>query len=118
MGQVWIVELLIPVIMLIVSTLMGYVVWLLKEQRKENKEANKLTAGELKAIKRGVMLELRRDIIEEHNRYVSDQEPMLPLAYDNLCEVYDAYEALGGNGMAKKLMDEIQATHVKKGGIR
>lgn len=118
MGQVLITDLLIPVIMLIVSSLMGYIVWLLQQQRKENQEARKLTAEELKAIRHGIMLELRRDIIEEHNRYVGDREPMMPLAYDNLCEVYEAYKALGGNGMTAKLMDEISAINVGKGGLR
>lgn len=118
MGQVWITDLLIPVIMLVVSSLMGYMVWLLQQQRKENQETRRVTSEELKAITRGVMLELRRDIIEEHNRYVSDKEPMMPLAYDNLCEVYDAYKSLGGNGMTDKLMEEISAVNVGKGGLR
>ena len=113
-----IIELFIPLILCVASSLMGYIIWILQQQRKETREARDLTSRELAAIKHGVMLELRRDIIEEHNRYVNDQKPMLPLAYDNLCEVYDTYKALDGNGMAKKLMEEIETVHIEKGGIQ
>lgn len=114
----WITSLVIPLILLIASSLMGYIVWLLQTQRKENIEARKITSNELSAIKDGLKLELRRDIITDHNRYVIDKEQMLPLAYENLCEVYDAYITLGGNGMAEKLKKEIDEVHFKRGGIK
>lgn len=114
----WITNLLIPLILAIAPMMMGYVIWLLQEEKKTTEKSRELTAKELNAIKQGVKLELRRDIIEEHNRYVIDGEPMLPLAYENLCEVFNAYIALGGNGMTKKLMDEIEKVRVEKGGIQ
>jgi len=114
----WITNLIIPLILAGATTLMGYAVWLLQEQRKEQAEARKVAAEELGAIKNGLMLEIQRNIINDHSRYVIDKEPLLPLAYKNLTEVYEAYKKLGGNGMAEKLMQEIEKRHIEKGGIQ
>ena len=35
-------------------------------------------------------------------------------AYQNFCEMYDAYHALGGNGMITKMKHEIEELHLKK----
>ena len=118
MNNIWITQVFIPLIMLVASSLMGYIIWILQQTRTEQREARRITSDELQAIKHGLMLELRRDIISEHNRYVNDKEPMLPLAYDNLCEIHKAYNQLGGNGMAEKLMKEIEEVRIDKGGIR
>lgn len=36
------------------------------------------------------------------------------LGYQNFCEMYDAYHALGGNGMVTKMKYEIEELHLKK----
>lgn len=110
--QFWITNVIMPIILCIAGALMGYIVWLLKETRKENRETTKATQNELTAIKNGVKLVLRRDIISEHAKYVVDKNPMPPLIYDNLCEEYEAYKTLGGNGMVKKLMDDLGKANV------
>lgn len=113
--QFWITNVIMPIILCIAGALMGYMVWLLQETRKENRETTKATHEELEAIKSGVKLVLRRDIISEHARYVVDKEPMPPLIYDNLCEEYEAYKTLGGNGMVKKLMDDLAQANIGGG---
>lgn len=35
-------------------------------------------------------------------------------AYENFMEMYDAYHALGGNGMITKMKQEIEELHLKK----
>lgn len=37
-------------------------------------------------------------------------------AYQNFCEMYEAYHALGGNGMVTKMKQEIDELHLKKKG--
>lgn len=37
-------------------------------------------------------------------------------AYQNFCEMYDAYHALGGNGMVTKMKQEIDELHIKQKG--
>ena len=36
------------------------------------------------------------------------------MSYENFMEMYDAYHALGGNGMITKMMHEIEELHLKK----
>lgn len=110
--QFWVIEVAMPIILIVAGSLMGYIVWLLQEQRKEARETSKATQEELDAIKQGVKLVLRRDLISEHAKYVVEKQPMPPLIYDNLCEEYEAYKALGGNGMAKKLMEDLGKARV------
>ena len=83
---------------------LGYIVWLLKQQKK-NRDANS----------KGTMLLLRVQLIEYHDRYMKLGE-IPSYAYQNFCEMYDAYHALGGNGMITKMKNEIEEIHLGKGG--
>lgn len=84
--------------------LLGYMVWLLKQQKKD-KDANS----------KGTMLLLRVQLIEYHDKYMKIGE-IPSYAYDNFVEMYNAYHALGGNGMVTKMYKEIQEIHLKNGG--
>lgn len=81
---------------------LGYIVWLLKKQ-KNDRDANS----------RGTMLLLRVQLIEYHDKYMRLGE-IPSYAYQNFMEMYDAYHALGGNGMATKMKNEIEELHLKK----
>lgn len=110
--QVWITNVIVPLILCVAGAMMTYIVWLLQQQRSENRETKKATQEELNAIKNGVKLVLRRDIIAEHDKYVVGDMLMPPLIYDNLCEEYEAYKALGGNGMVRKLMEDLARANI------
>ena len=84
--------------------LLGYIVWLLKNQKKD-RDANS----------KGTMLLLRVQLIEYHDRYTNLGE-IPSYAYQNFIEMYDAYHALGGNGMVTKMKEEIEELHLKKKG--
>lgn len=90
------------VLPIIVTALMGYVVWLLKNQKKD-RDANS----------KGTMLLLRVQLIEYHDKYINLGD-IPSYAYENFMEMYDAYHALGGNGMITKMMHEIEDLHLKK----
>lgn len=81
---------------------LGYIVWLLKKQ-KNDRDANS----------RGTMLLLRVQLIEYHDKYMRLGE-IPSYAYQNFIEMYDAYHALGGNGMATKMKNEIEELNLKK----
>ena len=85
--------------------LLGYIVWLLKRQKK-GRDANS----------RGTMLLLRVQLIEYHDRYMS-LGSIPSYAYENFCEMYEAYHELGGNGMVTKMYEEIQEVHIGKGKV-
>ena len=104
------------------TAIMGYIIWLLKEQKKQKiadtKERNDRIAKETEerlANSKGTMLLLRVQLIEYHDKYMKIGE-IPSYAYQNVCEMYEAYHELGGNGMITKMMHEIEELHLKKKG--
>lgn len=89
---------------IVLTALMGYVVWLLKNQKKD-RDANS----------KGTMLLLRVQLIEYHDKYM--RLGSIPsYVYENFCEMYNAYHKLGGNGMITKMMHEIEELHLREKG--
>lgn len=81
--------------------ILGYIVWLLKEQKKA-RDANC----------EGTKCLLRVKLIEYHDRYI--EEKQIPsYALDNWVEMYNAYIGLGGNGMVKGMNEEIHRLPIK-----
>ena len=83
-------------------SLLGYIVWLLQSQKKDRGASDK-----------GIMLLLRVQLIEYHNKYM-DKGEIPSYAYQNFTDMYDAYHALGGNGMITKMKEEIEELHLKR----
>ena len=89
---------------IVLTALMGYIVWLLQKQKKD-RDANS----------KGTMLLLRVQLIEYHDKYtILGSIPSY--AYENFCEMYEAYHELDGNGMITKMKEEIDELHLKKKG--
>lgn len=98
-------EVLMQTYTIVLPILMGYIVWLLKNQKKDRDSNSK-----------GTMLLLRVQLIEYHDKYIA--LGYIPsYAYENFVEMYEAYHELGGNGMITKMYKEIQELHLatKKG---
>lgn len=97
-------ELLFQTYTIVLPILLGYIVWLLKNQKKD-RDANS----------KGTMLLLRVQLIEYHAKYM--RLGYIPsYAYQNFCEMYEAYYELGGNGMVTKMKQEIDELHLKQKG--
>lgn len=90
--------------MIVLPIFLGYIVWLLQEQKKV-RDANSA----------GTMLLLRVQLIEYHDKYMK-LGTIPSYAYENFCEMYKAYHRLGGNGMITKMMHEIEELHLKEKG--
>ena len=89
---------------IVLTALMGYIVWILKHQKKD-RDANS----------KGTMLLLRVQIIGYHDKYI--REGKIPsYAYENFDEMYQAYHELGGNGMITKMYEEVQELHLREKG--
>ena len=97
-------ELLFQTYTLSLPIILGYIIWLLKNQKKD-RDANS----------KGTMLLLRVQLIEYHDRYMA-QGDIPSYAYQNFVNMYETYHQLGGNGMITKMYDEIQELHLKKKG--
>lgn len=81
---------------------LGYIIALLKKQKK-TRDANS----------KGTMLLLRVQLIEYHNKYMKRGE-IPAYAYENFVDMYNAYHELGGNGMITKMYEEIHELHFKQ----
>ena len=110
------------VLPIILTALMGYIVWLLQEQRKQKaidaKERDERIERENEqrtANTKGTMLLLRVQLIEYHDKYMM-LGSIPSYAYQNFMEMYETYHELGGNGMVTKMMHEIEELHLKKKG--
>lgn len=82
--------------------MLGYIVWLLQQQKKA-RDANS----------KGTMLLLKVQLIEYHDKYMK-RGSIPSYAYDNFVEMYDAYHALDGNGMITHMYEEIKKLEMKK----
>lgn len=87
---------------IVLPILMGYIVWLLKKQKKD-KDANT----------RGTMLLLRVQLIEYHDRYI-ELGHIQSYALENFIEMYEAYHELGGNGMVTEMYKEVLELEIRK----
>lgn len=92
--KITLIEYVLSPILIAISS---YIVWLLKQGKKERK-----------AVDHGIMLLLRRAIIADHKKYCIDGEPMLHFNYFDINEMHEVYKALGGNGLTDKMFDELK----------
>lgn len=97
---------------IILTAFMGYVIWLLKEQKKEQKEEKKQNEATNKALVDGVMLQLRYMLQRYHTEYML-QEFVTTEQYRNFEEIYNVYHSLKGNGTATKWFDEIKELEIR-----
>lgn len=99
---------------------LGYIVWLLKQQKQEKKKDSEDRDKRLKEEKemreansKGTMLLLRVQLIEYHDKYM--KEGSIPsYAFENFNEMYDAYHKLGGNGMVTHMKKEIEELNLRR----
>ena len=113
---------LLQTYMIVLPIFLGYIVWLLQEQKKKQatdaKERDARIAEEKEvrnANSAGTMLLLRVQLIEYHDKYMK-LGTIPSYAYENFCEMYEAYHRLGGNGMITKMKQEIEELHLKQKG--
>lgn len=51
----------------------------------------------------------RKEIMDAYQAYIIEGHKMTVERYEQLTEIYEAYAALGGNGTAKRMYEEITA---------
>lgn len=85
----------------VLTSFFGYIVWLLKQQKKD-RDANS----------RGTMLMLRAKLIEYHSDWTK-RGYVTKHGLENFLEMYEAYHELGGNGMVTHLLDEVEELQIK-----
>lgn len=81
---------------IVLPIVLGYIVWLLQNQKKA-RDANS----------EGTKCLLRVKLIEYHDKYV-EQGNIPSYALTNWIDMYNAYKGLGGNGMIEGMDKEIR----------
>lgn len=112
-------EILLQTYTIALPILLGYIVWLLQEQKKKQKEDAKardkrIAAENMKrdANSKGTMLLLRSQLIEYHEKWTK-RGYTTKHGIEQFTEMYDSYHKLGGNGMATQLLAEIKELPIK-----
>lgn len=94
-------EVILLLIEVALPIVLGYVVCLLKERKKDRG-----------ALEKGMMLLLRSKLIEYHKEW-TDRGYITTHGIQNFLEMYEVYHNLGGNGMVTHLKEEVEKLDVK-----
>lgn len=94
-------EIILAIITSSLPIFLGYIVYLLKEQKKDRNANSK-----------GTMLLLRAQLKAYHKEYMERGYVTSEELADYL-EMYEAYHSLGGNGVATKWRSDVEALEVK-----
>lgn len=86
---------------IILTSSLGYVVWLLKEQKRDRNANSK-----------GTMLLLRVQLIEYHQEWIK-RGYITKHGLENFIEMYESYHELGGNGMVTHLREEVEKLQIR-----
>lgn len=95
-------DIVVVLIEVSVPIILGYIVWILKELKKD-RDANS----------KGTMLLLRAKLIEYHKEW-TERGYITTHGIQNFLEMYEAYHALGGNGMVTHLKEEVEKLEVRQ----
>ena len=79
----------------------------LRDEKRETREIRQ------KAIGDGVLSLLRIQLIEYHDKYMTEED-IPSYVYENWDEMYSAYEALGGNGMVKRMKEDLDRLRLRR----
>ena len=101
-------EILLETYTIVLPVLLGYIVWLLKEQKKSRKTEDE----KRDANSRGTMLLLRVQLIEYHEEWTK-RGYVTKHGIQNFMEMYEAYHSLGGNGMVTHLLEEVRELPIR-----
>ena len=97
---------------IVLTAIMGYVVWLLKEQRKERKDENKRRNVNIDGTKI-ILFYMLQKLYAEYKKqgFVTYNQQQA------FREIYDVYHALGGNGYGTRMWEDIKKLEVKNDDI-
>ena len=105
-------EILMETYTILLPVLLGYIVWLLKEQRKTAEKIRREEDEKRDAISNGAMLLLRVQLIEYHDEWM-ERGYVTKHGIQNFIEMYKTYHSLGGNGMVTHLLEEVSELPIR-----
>lgn len=102
------------VISIIMSVTSGVLLAVVKNLIDDNKKLKQERQDKEKAVQDGMMLLLKIQLIEYHDKYMTADE-IPTYVYDNFDEMYKVYKTLGGNGMVKHMKESIDKLRITNG---
>ena len=84
-----------------------------EEQRRKDEEEKKQAEDRRKALENGVVCLLRKELISDHEKWTK-KGFITSSALEHGLLMYDAYKALGGNGMIDHMKEEVESLHIRK----
>lgn len=96
----------------VIVALVGYVVWLLQETRKEQRESQKARSACEQNMSRAMKYLLGLQIDIYHRRHCIKGEPMTADDYTEIQECWECYSSLDGNGVREKEYRELAALDI------
>lgn len=100
------------VLMMVVTTVLGWALGALREKAKAAKENKAELNRERDTARSADRLLLFYRLTDLHQTYVVEGKPCPPTAKESAQEVYDLYHALGGNGAGTQMYTELMQAHV------
>lgn len=101
-------------ISIIMSVTSGVLLAVVKNLIDDNKKLKQERQDKEKAVQDGMMLLLKIQLIEYHDKYMTADE-IPTYVYDNFDEMYKVYKTLGGNGMVKHMKESIDKLRITNG---
>jgi hypothetical protein len=99
------------IISIVSSVVAGVLLFILQQKIKENRdlkrENNKKKSIHEAAIENGMVCILRKHLMDEHETW-TQKGYITAKALESGLLMYDAYKALGGNGMVDHMKDDVQ----------
>ena len=106
-------EYLITIMVSVVSATLAFLLQsVMKENKRLKQEHEEMIEKREQALENGVVCLLRVKLIEYHTKY-TELGRISSHGYDNWVMMYDAYKALGGNGMISHMKEEIEELHIQ-----
>ena len=90
----------------------GLVIALREERKKRREDQERTAAKDSKVEQARIIIEkasARAHILSAYEKCIINGEHLTIARYEELLEEYEAYTLLGGNGTAKRYMEEIKA---------
>lgn len=91
----------------------GAAIAYLKLKRTKKKQGDEREEDRFKRLEHGQLLLMRSDLIRLHDCFMERGYCAVSVKY-SVREEYEGYHALGGNGVATKMLEDIMALPEKK----
>lgn len=100
----------------VIAFVLAMLTYVCQQKMKENKELKKELESRKtqheKAIEDGVVCILRKHLMDEHGHWMNEGY-ITPTALESGIAMYNAYKALGGNGMIDHMDEEIRELPIR-----